>query len=139
MTDESGSKPDQDLNPDIESLICIARRKSQAGRNSIFETIQDLFLQKQGALSDRERALMGGILRHLIHEVEITVRKDLAKRLAKRDDTPRELVLALANDEIEVAHPMLIDSTVLHDADLIELVRHRTQAHQLAIAMRSSL
>ena len=127
------------LNPEIASLIRLAQQKSQAGRNSIFETVQGLFLEKNNSLSDRERALMGGILRQLIHEVEMSVRKGIAERLAKRDDAPRELVLVLANDEIEVAHPLLIDSTVLHDADLIELVRHRTQAHQLAIAMRKSL
>lgn len=139
MTTESVSKPEADLNPEIEALVDLARRKSQAGRNSIFETVQDLFLQKKDTLSDRERALMGDILRQLIFEVEIAVRKDVAARLAKRDDAPRELVLALANDEIEVAHPLLMESTVLHDADLIELVRHRAQSHQLAIAMRRSL
>ena len=139
MTDESVSKRDEDLNPEIESLIGLARQKSQAGRNSIFETVQELFLQRKDGLSDRERALMGDILRHLVHQVEISVRKDVAARLAKRNDAPKELVLVLANDEIEVAHSLLVNSMVLHDDDLIELVRHRAQAHQLAIAMRKSL
>ncbi len=139
MTKESAPEFEDGLNPEIASLIGLARQKSQAGRNSIFETVQDLFLEKNDSLSDRERALMGDILRHLIYEVEMSVRKDVAERLAKRNDAPRELVLALANDEIEVAHPLLIESTVLHDADLIELVRHRTKAQQLAIAIRRSL
>lgn len=139
MTSESVSNPVEGLSPEIESLVSLARQKSQAGRNSIFETVQDLFLQKNAALSDRERALMGDILRQLIFEVEMSVRKDVAERLSRRDDAPRELVLALANDEIEVAHPLLVDSLVLEDADLIELVRHRTQAHQLAIAMRKTV
>ncbi len=139
MTKESVSNQAETLSPEIESLIGLARQKSQAGKNSIFETIQGLFLQKKDTLSERERSLMGNILRQLIHDVEMSVRKDVASRLAKLDDVPRELVLALANDEIEVAQPLLIDCTVLHDADLIEIVRHRTQAHQLAIAMRKSL
>jgi uncharacterized protein (DUF2336 family) len=139
MTDESVSKQDVTQNPEIESLIGLARQKSQAGRNSIFETVQDLFLNKKDGLSERERSLMSDILRQLIHQVEISVRKDVAARLAKRNDAPKELVLVLANDEIEVAHSLLVNSMVLHDADLIELVRHRAQAHQLAIAMRQSL
>ncbi len=139
MTEESAPEFEDGLDPEIASLIGLARQKSQAGKNAIFETVQDLFLEKNDSLSDHERALMGDILRHLIYEVEMSVRKDVAERLAKRNDAPRELVLALANDEIEVAHPLLIESTVLHDADLIELVRHRTKAHQLAIAMRRSL
>jgi len=139
MTDESVPEQDETQNPEIESLIGLARQKSQAGRNSIFETVQDLFLQKKDGLSERERTLMSDILRQLIHQVEISVRKDVATRLAKRNDAPKELVLVLANDEIEVAHSLLVNSMVLHDADLIELVRHRAQAHQLAIAMRQSL
>ena len=138
MTKESVSNQAEALSPEIESLIGRARQKSQDGQNSIFETIQGVFLQKKDTLSERERSLMGNILRQLIHDVEMSVRKDVASRLAKLDDVPRELVLALANDEIEVAQPLLIDCTVLHDADLIEIVRHRTQAHQLAIAMRNS-
>ena len=129
-------QPNNTLGPDLEALFALARKKSQAGRNSLFETVQDLFIKSDGALSDRERAMMGDILRQLIHEVEISVRKDVADRLAKRDDAPRELVLALANDEFEVAHSLLLNNTVLHDLDLIEIVRHRTQAHQLAISMR---
>ena len=125
--------------PELESLLKLAGEKSQAGRNSLFATVQALFFDAKGTLSDRERALMSDILRQLVREVEISVRKDLAQRLADRGDAPRELVVALANDEIEVAHPILVHNTVLHDVDLIEIVRHRTQAHQLAVAMRKNI
>ena len=125
--------------PELESLLKLAGEKSQAGRNSLFATVQALFFDAKGTLSDRERALMSDILRQLVREVEISVRKDLAQRLADRGDAPRELVVALANNEIEVAHPILVHNTVLHDVDLIEIVRHRTQAHQLAVAMRKNI
>jgi uncharacterized protein (DUF2336 family) len=42
----------------------------------------------------------------------------------------------LANDTIELAYPILQQSDVLRDPDLIEIVRHRTVQHQLAIASR---
>ena len=103
MTSESVSNPVEGLSPEIESLVRLARQKSQAGRNSIFETVQDFFLQKNAALSDRERALMGEILHKLVVDVERSLRKDLSERLAVRSDAPRELVLSLANDEFEVA------------------------------------
>jgi len=44
MTKKSGPKPDKNQKTEIESLMNLARQKSQAGRNSIFETVQDLFL-----------------------------------------------------------------------------------------------
>ena len=49
------------------------------------------------------------------------------------------MIKALANDEIEVAHPILTRSQVLHNLDLIEIIHHRTMEHQLAIAMRENV
>jgi uncharacterized protein (DUF2336 family) len=47
--------------------------------------------------------------------------------------------VTLANDEIEVALPILVASEVLRDEELIDIIRHRTLEHQLAIAMRRTL
>ncbi len=52
---------------------------------------------------------------------------------------PRELAVLLANDEIEVATPILMRSAVLQDVDLIEIIRHRSRQHILAVAMRRDL
>ena len=124
---------------DIESLIRLARTKSAAARTELVATINDLFLGKHDVLSESERELMNDILRHLIHEVEMSVRRDLAERLSRHSHAPRDLIMALANDEIEVAHPILTRSQVLHNLDLIEIVHHRTLEHQLAIAMREGV
>jgi uncharacterized protein (DUF2336 family) len=48
-------------------------------------------------------------------------------------------VVALANDTISVARPLLFESPVLRDPDLVEIIRQRTQDHQLMIAIRKSL
>jgi len=124
---------------DIDSLIRLARNKSAAARSELVATINDLFLGKHDVLSESERELMNDILRHLIHEVEMSVRRDLAERLAHHPHAPRDLIMALANDEIEVAHPILARSQVLHNLDLIEIIHHRTLEHQLAIAMRENV
>ncbi|MEE8202193.1 MAG: DUF2336 domain-containing protein [Alphaproteobacteria bacterium] len=125
--------------PDLDSLVGLARQKSAAGRRTLFKTVRDLFLEAEDTLSDRERALMGDILRKLVLDIELSMRKDLSERLAEDRLAPRELLVTLANDEIEVAYPVLIKSTVLQDIDLIEIVRHRTQAHQLTIARRRNV
>ncbi len=120
-------------------MLDLARDTTRAGRSVLFATVKDLFFESDGVLSERERVLMGDILRKLIEDVEQAVRKELAERLAQRSDAPRNLVMALANDEIEVAHGLLLKSTVLQDVDLIKIIRHRTQAHQLAIAVRKNV
>src|SRR4051812_41760489 len=98
---------------DGEHLLELARDKTVAGRRALVGIVSDLFFVSGEALSDRERSLMSEILRQLIHDVEVEVRRALAGRLAKEARAPRELVLALANDEIEVAHPILVHSSVL--------------------------
>ncbi len=139
MAQKSALKLRGHSGPDLESLIDLARQKSKAGRRALFATVRDLFFEDGSALTDRERALMGEILRKLVADVERSVRKELAERMAKRNDAPHELVVTLANDEIEVAHPILVESKVLNDIDLIEVIKHRTQAHQLAIARRKNI
>jgi uncharacterized protein (DUF2336 family) len=121
---------------DTQHLFDLARDKSVAGRQALTATVTDLFFASGEVLTDRERALMTEILRQLIHDVESSVRRALAERLSREKDAPHDLVLALARDEIDVAHPILLNSTVLCDEELIEIVLHRTLEHQLAIAMR---
>ncbi len=139
MAQKSALKLRDHGGPDLDSLIDLARQKSKAGRRALFATVRDLFLDAGETLNDRERVLMGEILRKLVADVERSVRKELAERMAQRADAPRDLVVALANDEIEVAHPILVDCKILEDIDLIEVIQHRTQAHQLAIARRRDI
>jgi len=131
----TGAGPTQDL----RFLLELALDKSLEGRRALTATIGDLFNDQDEVLSERERALMTDILRKLIHECEMVVRRDLSERLSSAPNPPHELIVALANDEIEVAEPILRASAVLRDAELVGVIRHRTQQHQLAIAMRRSL
>ncbi len=122
-----------------EQLFALAHDKSVDGRRALFSTVCDLFLGESVTLSDRERALMGEILRQLVRDVELTVRKAVAERLARLMTAPHALLVELANDQIEVAFPILKESEVLREADLIEVIRHRTMEHQIAVATRKTL
>jgi uncharacterized protein (DUF2336 family) len=122
---------------DTQHLFDLARDKSVAGRQALTATVTDLFFASENVLTDRERALMTEILRQLIHDVEGSVRRALAERLSREKDAPHDLVLALAQDQIDVAQQILLNSTVLCDEELIEIILHRTLEHQLAIAMRN--
>jgi len=124
---------------DVDALLRLARDQSAAARRELVEIIGDLFFDKDRVLNERERAAMSDILRQLIHDVEISVRKHLAIRLSDEPDAPSELVYALANDNAEIAHPILMRSDVLKDPQLIEIVRNRDLEHQLSVAMRASL
>ena len=120
----------------VQRLVKMAADRSSESRAALLDAIEDLYHDDNKRLTDRDRALMASIMRDLIHKMEMPVRRVLAEKLAERKDAPRDLVVKLANDAIEVAHPILLKSQVLQDLELIEIVQHRTMEHQLAIAMR---
>ena len=122
--------------PDLEDLLALARETSQHARASLADTLADVFSDGERVLSERERALMTDILQKLVRQVEWTVRRNLADRLARAAQAPAPLVRELAHDSAEVAAPVLLESPLLKDADLIAVVRHRTRQHQLAVAQR---
>lgn len=124
---------------DYEDLICLARQKSSESRRQLMEMVTDIINERGEILNIQERALMTDIIQRLVHEVELPVTQALADRLASISYAPRELILHLANDRIEIAKTILLRSTVLLDMDLVEIVRHRTMQHQLAIAMRDTI
>ena len=125
-----------DPESDLQELLRLAQEIASASRRALLSTVADLFGERPEVLTERERALMSDILSKLLREVESAVRRDLAARLAERSDTPQDLLLHLANDESELVRPALMEAEVLKDAELIEVVAHRTLQHQLAIAMR---
>lgn len=120
----------------VQELLELARDKSIEARMKLVDMIGDIFSEKETVLSDRERALMTQILEKLVGEFEMAVRRELSKRLANKPAAPSDLMAMLANDEIEVARPVLMQSRVLQDRHLVEIVRNRTRQHQLAIAVR---
>mgnify|MGYP003627733681 CR=1 FL=1 len=124
---------------DYNELVGLARDKSVSGRTRLVQIVGDLFFDTDTVLRDAERSIMSDILRQLIHDVEMTVRQELSARMAGESGAPRDLVSVLANDQIEVAHSILTQSTVLQDIELVEIVEHRTLGHQLAIAMRETV
>ena len=121
---------------DIEELYQLARQKSAEGRTALAETVSDLFATESRVLTAHERALMFDILHRIIRDVEMSVRRRVSTYIAEFTDLPVELANLLANDEIEVAYPVLLKSQVLKDEALIEVIRNRTFEHQLAIAIR---
>jgi uncharacterized protein (DUF2336 family) len=122
-----------------EYLLQLARDKSRESRTELGNLIVELFENRQGTLSDRERSLMYSILHGVIREIEMSVRQRVAKQLARQPDAPSELLNLLGNDQIEVAYPILTECGLLKDAELIEIIRQRTMEHQLAIAVRHSV
>ena len=127
------------MDRDLRSLIDLAREGTAHSRSVLADNILDFFISPEGRLNDQDRAMMDDILTSLVHQMELSLRRDLAQRLADSASAPPSLIAFLAQDEASVARPILQQSKLLCDAQLVEIVKHRTKEHQLSIAMRRDI
>ena len=130
---------DQQRQSEMERLCKLAEQDKPADRTELFSELSQIFIDSDKALASKERQLMSDVLGTLIHDIEMEIRQDLALRLANLPSAPRELAIMLANDEIDVARPLLTKSGVLADPDLVEIIQQRTKEHRLAIALQKPL
>lgn len=90
-------------------------------------------------LLPEERAHAESILRIMADDAAILVRRSLAVALKNSPKLPRELANKLAQDVESIALPVILNSPVLTDADLMEIVRVAPASKQIAVAGRESL
>jgi uncharacterized protein (DUF2336 family) len=121
---------------DIKALLRLALVRSGSSREALAQSIAEICLEDDLGLNAQESALLFDILHKLIRSVEKRIRRDLAQRLATRTDVPRAFIVTLANDQIEVAYPVLVESNVLEDPDLIAITGQQLPSHQIAITLR---
>ncbi len=128
-----------DLKAELNTLEALARDHSRKSRSDLARAIVRMFDRPELFLSVSGRTLVYDLLRLLVTEIESAVRREIAAAIHIQHDAPRSLVRVLANDDIDVAFPVLSQSKTLTDEDLIEIVRSRTIEHHLAIVDRPSL
>lgn len=124
---------------DLSRLCALALDRTAAVRREVAGSVGALLLGQADSLGARERALVFEILAQVLHDAEMAVRRGLAERLADERDVPRTLILTLADDEIEIARPVLMRSALLTDDDLIGIVRRHATGHRAAVAQRSTV
>ena len=127
------------IKPEITELLSLAHDKSAQGKNRLFDEITGIFETNHENLSSDERLLMSEILESLLLNVETLIRQKLANRLATMKNVPVELIILLANDQIDVARPILDLSSLLENKDLVGIIRQKSLQHQLSIAGRKNI
>jgi uncharacterized protein (DUF2336 family) len=106
-------------------------------RDQLFRNMAKLFSFVSDRCDDEQVAQYDEALCLLAELVEVEARAQVAKVIAPLQRAPGTVVVKLANDQIEVAQPLLEFSNVLSDDDLIEIVETRSEAHRMAIAGRA--
>ncbi len=90
-------------------------------------------------LTENELQIAHDIIRTMSNDVEMVVRRSVAHSLRHSKLLPHDIALQLANDVEMVSLPILTDSVVLTDDDLVEILQEGMPLKQKAIATRSDL
>lgn len=122
-----------------QKLLELAYKRALDGKGGLAASVAEMCLASKMDLTERELELAFEILRLLVDKVEVRIRRHIADYLAERSDVPHDLVQFLASDEITVAYPIILHSTLLQDEDLLDIIVNRTKQHRQAIAIRPNI
>jgi uncharacterized protein (DUF2336 family) len=126
----------------IQSLIDEVETSFRTGttgsRAATLRRITDLFLQGAETFKDEQVGVFDDVLCRLVDQIERGAIAELSTSIAALSKAPPVLSRRLArHDDITIAGPVLKQSPVLSDNDLVELARSKGQLHLEAIASRS--
>ena len=117
----------------------MAKSQDPQDRQNLADSVGSICLEDYTYLNDQERALFTEIMLHLLNTATLDLKKSLALSLSDHPQAPRPLMEALAQDDFFVAEVVLSKCAVLSDRALVDIIRHRTLQHQMAIACRKHL
>ena len=93
-----------------------------------------------GRYTDDEIWMFGEVIGRLEQDIEVAARAQLAKRLARVDNAPINIINKFAfDDSIDVAGPVLRQSERLDTQALVANAKSKSQQHLLAISERKSI
>lgn len=126
------------LNDVVGNIEGILESEDSAKKQELAQHISDAY--QYGSLSDKESEIMATILKMLVQDTEVLVRKTLAENLCHFTNVPQDIMVMLAHDLDVVALPVLEFSTVLSEEDLEHLIENTEKlTHLKAIARREHL
>jgi hypothetical protein len=124
----------------IEELESAMASGSVERRTDMMRRVTDLFINTNQRLSEDQVRLFDDVITHLMSHIEKRAIAELSARLAPIARGPVDTIRQLArDDEIRVSGPVLAQSQVLTEADLIEIAGSKSDAHLVRIAQRASL
>ncbi len=121
------------------SLIELAQDNTEGARERLFAQVSELVVSNLDQRTDRELAIFAEVIIKLYGVGSAKDRARLAKRLASQTNTPSELAKRLAEDNVNVAMPVLANCPVFSQEDLLDFVERLSASHLQVIARRSDL
>ncbi|MBI2254797.1 MAG: DUF2336 domain-containing protein [Proteobacteria bacterium] len=124
---------------DLKELALVARDKSPEGRSKMFALLARLFWRRGAIMKPKEKVMLAEILRLLRPKTLTQARMELAYEMAGSTLAEPELLKVFAEDEIEVASPVLFSTNRLEPSDLVSVIEAHGISHGSVIARRKGL
>jgi uncharacterized protein (DUF2336 family) len=123
-----------------QDLTKIAAERSPEKRLELLHKVTDLYFEGFGNHSASESYLFNDIMEKIVELFSNDLKRKVSASLAVLPDFPTTIVKNFAADEdIEIARPVLRNALSLTDDDLVLLAERGSQAHLNAIAARSTI
>src|ERR1700686_1970432 len=106
----------------------------------ILTSVTDLFINGAPHFSENQIGVFDDVMARLMVKIEAKARAKLAQRLASIANAPSNVIqLLAADDDIEVARPVLTRSERLSEHTLVATANSKSQQHLYAITQRDAL
>lgn len=120
-------------------LIDLAQQRAEGDRNRLLLAMVDLCTSSEDVRRPELRPLLGEVFIALAAQAEREIREALAERLAGVDWAPKALIDILALDDIEIARPIIRESPLLAEDDLLLILVQAAVDHQIEVARRPGI
>ncbi len=121
----------------VRQFLQWVRTASAAARADATRALARAYLYSD--LSSQDRAAAEGAMIMMLDDPSPLVRQALADILGGSEEAPPCIILALSGDLPEIAAPVLERSSLLADAELVDIVGAGEASRQAAIACRENL
>jgi uncharacterized protein (DUF2336 family) len=139
MTALTPAKADGASSFDVVAALALARSSAPHDRERLLIAIAELCRSDADCARPEIQSLLRDLFMDLVASAEHAIRLRLSKTLADVAWAPRDLIVLLARDQIEIARPVLAKSPILTDADLIRLLLEASVEHRIEVARRPAL
>lgn len=119
----------------VEAFLRWAETARASDRARAASALGRAFVKSDMAPDERNAARIA--MTWLLDDPSPQVRLALSEALAESQDAPKVVVVSLAEDQLDIAAPMILRSPLLAESDLVDLVgRGSAQTHALVAARR---
>src|SRR5258706_1853863 len=123
----------------LNLLLELSREPSGERRRELLREVTDAFAAGESTGTQENWAEFDKILAAVGQDLELSVRAELARKIAANPTQFGRTARNLAFDDIAVACPVIESSRSLSEKDLLELIAEKSQDHMLAVTKRADI